>query len=143
MTYAYGNPRREKGTIRMDVEDGVLGQQMQRLVACRVDQGHMPLDIVRALVQKASSPQCFSDPKTQNRLWEDILATACAVIQKYRHDIYKEKCLMDLTMRKWIETPCMAAFWLFWKRQSEIHTRKRKLVNPMQSGICPHSAAGR
>ena len=51
MTYAYGNPRREKGTIRMDVEDRVLGQQMQRLVACRVDQGHMPLDIVRALVQ--------------------------------------------------------------------------------------------
>ena len=90
VTYAYGNPRREKGTIRMDVEDRVLGQQMQRLVACRVDQGHMPLDIVRALVQKASSPQCFSDPKTQNRLWEDILATACAVIQKYRHDIYKE-----------------------------------------------------
>lgn len=100
VTYAYGNPRREKGTIRMDVEDRVLGQQMQRLVACRVDQGHMPLDIVRALVQKASSPQCFSDPKTQNRLWEDILATACAVIQKYRHDIYKEKCLMDLNYEK-------------------------------------------
>lgn len=100
VTYAYGNPRREKGTIRMDVEDRVLGQQMQRLVACRVDQGHMPLDIVQALVQKASSPQCFSDPKTQNRLWEDILATACAVIQKYRHDIYKEKCLMDLNYEK-------------------------------------------
>ena len=36
VTYAYGNPRREKGTIRMDVEDRVLGQQMQRLVACRL-----------------------------------------------------------------------------------------------------------
>lgn len=96
VTYAYGSPRREKGTIRMDVDDRVLGQQMQRLVACRVDQRHMPLDVVRTLVQRASSPQCYSDPKNQNRLWEDILATACAVIQKYRHDVYKEECLMDL-----------------------------------------------
>ena len=39
VTYAYGTPRREKGTIRMAVDDRVLGQQMQRLVACRVDRG--------------------------------------------------------------------------------------------------------
>lgn len=100
VTYAYGTPRREKGATRMAVDDRVLGQQMQRLVACRVDRGHMPLDIVRALVQRASSPQCYSDPKNQNRLWEDILATACAVVQKYRHDVYKEECLMELNYEK-------------------------------------------
>lgn len=127
----------------MDVDDRVLGQQMQRLVACRVDQRHMPLDVVRALVQRASSPQCYSDPKNQNRLWEDILATACAVIQKYRHDVYKEECLMDLNYETMAETPCMGVSWPSWKRRSGIPTRRRKLVNQMRSDTCPHSAVGR
>ena len=55
---AFGTPTREKGQLRLKTDDKIMGQQMQRLVACRVDQGHMPLDIMEALFHRAShSPE--------------------------------------------------------------------------------------
>ncbi len=88
---AFGSQMTVKGEARLKTDDRVLGQQMQRLVACRVDRAHMPYDIVRALFHRASSPQSWKPA-----VWSVILSTACAVIQKYRHDVYKEECEMSV-----------------------------------------------
>ena len=93
---AFGTLTQEKGQLRLRTDDRIMGQQMQRLVACRVDQGHMPLDIMRALFHRASSPQSFHDPAVR----EEILSTACAVIRKYRYDVYKEECAMEFDPNK-------------------------------------------
>ena len=91
---AFGTLSKEKGQIRLKTDDKILGQQMQRLVACRVDRGRMPLDIMKALFHRASTPQSFDDPAVR----EEILATACAVIRKYRYDVYKEECAMEFDL---------------------------------------------
>ena len=93
---AFGTPAREKGQLRLKTDDKIMGQQMQRLVACRVDRGHMPLDIMEALFHRASTPQSFDDPAVR----EEILSTACAVIRKYRYDVYKEDCDMEFDPNK-------------------------------------------
>ena len=93
---AFGTLIQEKGQARLKTEDRILGQQMQRLVACRVDREHMPLDIVMALFHRASSPQRFDDPAVR----EEILATACAVIRKYHFDVYKEEYAMEFDPNK-------------------------------------------
>ena len=74
-SYAFGNRRNES---RIECEDKVLKQHMQRLIACRVDQAAMPQDIVRALMQKCQSLYLYDD-----KLREKLLFTACAVIRKY------------------------------------------------------------
>lgn len=73
--YAFGNRRDES---RIDCDDKVLKQHMQRLIACRVDKAAMPQDIVRALVQKCQSLHLYDD-----KMREKLLFTACAVIRKY------------------------------------------------------------
>ena len=82
--------------MQLKTDERIMGQQMQRLVACRVDRGHIPLDIVKALSHRASNPQRFSSPAVR----EEILATACAVIRKYRYDVYKEECAMEFDPSK-------------------------------------------
>ena len=76
---------------RLETDDRVLRQQMQRLIACRVDRSAIGLDIVKALAQRASRPQAYDQ-----YVWEDILFTACAVIRKYRMDRFKEEWNMAL-----------------------------------------------
>lgn len=73
--YAFGSRRDES---RIECDDKVLKQHMQRLIACRVDQAAIPQDIVRALVQKCQSLHLYDD-----RMREKLLFTACAVIRKY------------------------------------------------------------
>lgn len=84
---AFGTQRDGK----LETDDRILRQQMQRLIACRVDKTRIGLDIVKSLTARASSPQTY-DPY----VWEDILFTACAVIRKYRMDKYKEEWNMAL-----------------------------------------------
>lgn len=92
---AFGTQRVEKGSARMETDDRVLRQQMQRLIACRVDRALIGADIVKALASRASRPQAY-DPY----VWEDILFTACAVIRKYRTDRFKEEWSMALEPEK-------------------------------------------
>ncbi len=80
---------------RLETDDRVLRQQMQRLIACRVDKALIGADIVKSLVSRASKPQAY-DPY----VWEDILFTACAVIRKYRMDRFKEEWNMALEPEK-------------------------------------------
>lgn len=88
---AFGTLSKGKtGTVRLITDDARMGQQLQRLLSCRIDGARMPSDIMRALVHRASAPQSY----TQG-IWETILSTACAVIRKYRYDYYKEECTME------------------------------------------------
>lgn len=88
---AFGTQRTERDKIRLETDDRILCQQMQRLIACRVDKSLIGTDIVKSLVSRASRPQAYD-----SFVWEDILFTACAVIRKYRTDRFKEEWEMAL-----------------------------------------------
>jgi CRISPR-associated protein Csd1 len=88
---AFGTQREEK----LVIDDRVLKQQLQRLVACRVDRAKFPYDMEQAVVHKASNLQVY-DASTRAQL----LFVACAVIKKYRHDTYKEEWEMALEPNK-------------------------------------------
>lgn len=79
----------------METDDRVLRQQMQRLIACRVDRALIGADIVKALSDRASRPMAYD-----HNIWENILFTACAVIRKYRTDRFKEEWNMALEPEK-------------------------------------------
>lgn len=84
----------QRGNL-LDTDDRVMRQQMQRLVACRLDRAAIPSDILSALVDRASTPLAY-EPATR----ETLLSTACAVIKKYRYDQYKEEWDMALEPNK-------------------------------------------
>jgi CRISPR-associated protein Csd1 len=88
---AFGTQRGEK----LETDERILRQQMQRIITCRVDKAAMSADIVKALVSRASNPQAYD-----NHIWENILFTACAVIRKYRMDKFKEEWNMALEPEK-------------------------------------------
>lgn len=92
---AFGTQKTEKGTTRMTADDRVMRQELQRLVACRVECAAIGADIVKALTDNASQPQAYD-----HDVWETILTTACAVIRKYRYDRYKEEWNMALEPNK-------------------------------------------
>ena len=78
---AFGTQRTEKGKTMMKADDRVVRQQMQRLVACRIDSKQIPLDIIKALVNKASNPQAYEE-----KVWRNMIFTACAVLNKHYMD---------------------------------------------------------
>ena len=92
---AFGTQQEEKGKARMKTDDRVMGQQIQRLVSCRIDRGAIPADIVQALFHKASTPLSYE--KSVRRI---LLTTSCAVIRKYRFDKFKEEWNMTLEPNK-------------------------------------------
>jgi len=84
--YAYGTERNGK----MEIEDRVLKQQIQRLISCRIEKAIIPFDIVMQLVTRVSLPQAFE------KNYSALLSVACSVIRKYHFDKYKEVLEMDL-----------------------------------------------
>lgn len=99
VSWAFGTPRNGKP----EIDDRILKQQMQRLVACRINRAPFPLDVERALVERASNLQLFPEMieersgKTKEKIRKypraDLLFTACAAIRKYHA---KEKWDMAL-----------------------------------------------
>ncbi len=87
VSWAFGTPRNGK----TEPDDRILKQQMQRLVACRVDRAPFPLDIERALMEKASHLLLYEGENRQK-----LLFTACAAIRKYHYDNAKEEWGMAL-----------------------------------------------
>lgn len=71
---------REKGEY-IDVDDRVLKEKSQRLLKCMLEGQRLPLDIMQALVHRASTPLAYTQG---NR--ERVLSTACAIIMKYYYD---------------------------------------------------------
>lgn len=89
------------GTLRsgkVDTDSRILSQQMQRLIACRIDRAAFPVDIERNLVERASNIQIYTGqkPEETRKLREGLLFTACAVIRKYHIDHCKEEWDMAL-----------------------------------------------
>ena len=74
----------------------LLEQQVQRLMACRIECAKFPRDLEHQLVQRASSPHIYSDKKTYRK----VLSTACAVIKKVYFDYGKEEIEMALNPQK-------------------------------------------
>ena len=87
VSWAFGTPRNGKA----EMDDRILSQQMQRLVACRVDKAPFPLDIERALAEKASHLLLYEGENRQK-----LLFTTCAAIRKYHRDHLMEEWDMAL-----------------------------------------------
>lgn len=87
ISWAFGMPRNGK----TEIKDEILSQQMQRLVACKLEKGKLPLDIERALLERASNLVVY---EAGNR--QQLLFTACAAIRKYHIDQFKEEWNMGL-----------------------------------------------
>lgn len=90
-SYAFGTLRSKGEKTSVEIDDKVLGQQIQRLLMCRVDKSLFPFDIFQALIQKASNLQIY---ESNDR--EKLLFITCAVIKKYKYDHYKETIEMSL-----------------------------------------------
>lgn len=88
---AFGKMVSTGNSERFETDKKLMGQQMQRLISCRVDKRSIPTDIVKALFNRASAPQSFKSAE----LRETVISTACAVIKKYHYDKYKEEISMQ------------------------------------------------
>ena len=92
---AFGTVRVSDRQTKLETDERVMRQQVQRLLSCRVDRGKMPADIARAAAAKASNLQIMDAA-----LRETVLFTACAVLRKYKYDWYKEEWSMALEPQK-------------------------------------------
>ena len=93
--FAFGVQRGSDESARVEVDDKVRAQQLQRMLTCRTEKGAMPEDVMRALVRKCDNLQVYN---AHNR--DTLLFTACAVIRKYRMDRKKEDLPMALEPEK-------------------------------------------
>lgn len=66
---------------RLEVDDKNRSLLLQRLLNCKINGGVFPLDVVKALTQRASTPQAY-----EKNTWREIVYIACSVLQKYRYD---------------------------------------------------------
>lgn len=89
IAYAFGTQRDAEGKVEAD--EKIIAPQMQRLLACRIDQAAFPLDIMRAIVARAERLLNYN---AFNR--NALLFTACAVIRKYYIDHQKEALGLEL-----------------------------------------------
>lgn len=89
--FAFGVQRGSDESARVEVDDKVRAQQLQRMLTCRTEKGAMPEDVMRALVRRCDNLQVYN---AHNR--DTLLFTACAVVRKYRMDRKKEDLLMAL-----------------------------------------------
>ena len=92
---AFGTVRISDKQTKLETDERVMRQQVQRLLSCRVDRGKMPADIARAAAAKAFNLQIMDAA-----LRETVLFTACAVLRKYKYDWYKEEWGMALEPQK-------------------------------------------
>ena len=92
---AFGTVRNSNNQCKLETDDRIKRQYVQRLLCCRVDKQNMPADIVRAVAAKANNLQIMD-----SQLRETVLSTACAVIRKYHNDWYQEEWNMALEPEK-------------------------------------------
>ena len=93
--FAFGVQRGSDESARVEVDDKVRAQQLQRMLTCRTEKGAIPEDVMRALVRKCDNLQVYN---AHNR--DTLLFTACAVVRKYRMDRKKEDLPMALEPEK-------------------------------------------
>lgn len=94
--FAFGVQRGNDENAKVEVDDKLLKQHMQRLFKCLIESLPIPYDVVKALTVKASQPQSYNK---NNR--EKVLSIACAIIRKYYNDkAQKEEWTMSLDNEK-------------------------------------------
>lgn len=93
--YAFGVQRGDDENAKIEIDERIKKQIVQRLIFCRLEKQMFPRDIVLALFNKTKNLQIYSK---LNRA--GILFTACAVIRKYHFDRYKEELKMSLEKDK-------------------------------------------
>lgn len=93
--FSCGVPRTVKDEQIFEVDKRVEGQQIQRLLKCRIEKAPIPVDIVRGIVNRATNMQIIDQ---KNR--DELLSTACAVIRKHFYDKTKEEWSMALEPEK-------------------------------------------
>ena len=71
----------EKEINKLETDEQIQRRYLQNLLNCKVNGGIFPRDILKALTQRASSPQAFDEA-----YWRKIVHAACAALQKYRYD---------------------------------------------------------
>lgn len=81
---------------RFEADAKILGQQVQRLYACRLDKAKFPRDIMLAVARKADNLQVLGETAEDGFLRDTVLSTACAVIRKFRIDNFKEEWSLAL-----------------------------------------------
>lgn len=97
--YAFGTLKKVKGTKsgdkknheswNMECDEKVIRMQMQHLIACRVDSARLPKDIVRNLVNRASTPVTYdktvrSGNDFEENAWKKMLFIACAAVHRIK-----------------------------------------------------------
>lgn len=85
---AYGTQREQNKRYFMVADDAVSKAQTQRMLFCKLDSQRMPEDIVRRLVERASSSYAYDV-----NLWRYIVYVACSAIQKYHADKQEGMCM--------------------------------------------------
>ena len=86
---AFGTERNE----RLETDDRVFKEQIQRLIKCLLDRQPFPNDIVITLTRRASQPAQYLWKNGHSRNWEQVLSICCAAIIKFRidHNIIKKE----------------------------------------------------
>ncbi len=93
--FAFGVQRNDAESTNIDIDERIEGQQVQRLLICKLEKALFPVDIMCALVQKTYHPERYNT-KNRNRL----LFVTCAAVRKYRRDRFKEEWSMALVSEK-------------------------------------------
>lgn len=88
---AYGSQRGNDESAKIELDPQIKGEQMQRVISCKLNGAKFPKDIIVQMRHKADNLQIYS---RNNR--EKLLFTVCAVIKKYRYDHWKEDWSMAL-----------------------------------------------
>ncbi len=92
---AFGAQHGREKNAKIEIDERIEKQVMQRLIFCRLEKQVFPQDIMLALFNKSKNLQIYNK---NNR--ENLLFTACAVVKKYRHDKFKEEWKMSLEKDK-------------------------------------------
>lgn len=85
----FGTERNE----RLETDDRIFKEQIQRLIKCLLDRQPFPSDIANALTRRVSQPTQYLWKNGHSRNWEQVLSICCASIIKYRidHNIIKKE----------------------------------------------------
>lgn len=76
-----------------DKNEKVLKSTMERLLPCVVDGRPLPIDIMRAALNKVMRPSSYDN----GYFWQKAISITCALVRKYRFDKYKEEWSMDIS----------------------------------------------
>lgn len=93
--FAFGVQRGNEESSKVEVDEKIMGQFFQRIMVCRIEKAAIPIDIVRALIQRTHNPLAYN---RKNR--KQLQFIACAVIRKYKLDRFKEEWDMALEPEK-------------------------------------------